>query len=186
MQDILQEPIFHWTLRVFLAALFASAAISKLTSLEEFYGVVRNFRLVPEGVARAIAMVLPVAELAVAVGLLVTAFAVPAAVVAAVLLLGFAVAIGINVLRGRTQIDCGCFRNGMKQRISWAMVGRNIALTAMALGVVALLPTARATGLADLTTGILAGAVLILLYFSVSMLGSMVARTNSTASAKGH
>ena len=94
-------------------------------------------------------------------------------------------AIAINVLRGRTQIDCGCFRNGMKQRISWAMVGRNVLLTAMALGAVALLHLARPAGVPDLAAGMMAGAVLFLLYFSASMLAGLPARQTTTASLKG-
>lgn len=185
MQQLVQEPLLHWALRSFLAALFATAALSKLTGMEEFYGVVRNFRLLPDALARAVAMVLPVAELAVAAGLLITPLAGPAALAAALLLAGFGLAIAINVLRGRTQIDCGCFRNGMKQRISWAMVGRNAVLSAMALAAALALPGARAAGLLDAATGIIAGLVLILLYLSASMLGGLPARRPSTAAVKG-
>lgn len=182
MQQVLQEPLILWALRSFLAVLFAAAAISKLTGIEEFHGVVRNFRLLPEGPSRWVAMILPVVELAVAAGLLIGPLVVPAAIAASALLAGFGLAIMINVLRGRTWIDCGCFRNGMKQRISWVMVGRNAALTAMALGVVALQPLARSAGPVDLVTGAMAGAALVLLYFSASMLGGLPARQNPTSS----
>lgn len=185
MADVLHEPMVVWTLRSFLAALFLTAAVSKLTSLEEFYGVVRNFRLLPDILGRAVAFALPVVELAVAAGLLVTPLALPAAMVAALLLAGFGAAIAINVMRERTWIDCGCFRNGMKQHISWKIVLRNVVLTAMALGVAVLLPATPAGGAADLATGLMAGAVLILLYLSASMLGGMPARQSSTPSMKG-
>lgn len=185
MAAFLHEPLILWTLRSFLAALFATAAISKLAGIEEFYGVVRNFRLLPDWLARAVAMVLPVAELAVAVALLVPALARPAALVAALLLAIFGLAIAINVLRGRTQIDCGCFRGGMKQRISWLVVGRNVLLTGLAVAVAALHPAARPAGLAELATGLIAGAVLMLLYFSVSLLGGLSATQNATSTAKG-
>lgn len=185
MDQVLQEPMFHWALRTFLAVLFAAAAVGKLTAMEEFYGVVRNFRLLPDGPSRIAAMVLPVTELAVAAGLLITPLAVPAALTAAVLLAVFGLAIAINVLRGRTQIDCGCFRNGMKQRISWAMVGRNAVLAVAALGAAALLPLARPAAAPDLAAGMTAGAVLFLLYFSASMLAGMPARKTTTASLKG-
>ena len=185
MEQVLQEPMLHWALRTFLAVMFTAAAIGKLIRLEEFYGVVRNFRLLPDALSRTVAMVLPVVELAVAAGLLITPLAVPAALSAAVLLVVFGLAIAINVLRGRTQIDCGCFRNGIKQRISWAMVGRNVLLTAMALGAVALLPLARPAGVPDLAVGMTAGAVLFLLYFSASMLAGLPARQTTTASLKG-
>lgn len=185
MLEVLHEPLVAWSLRGFLALLFATAAVSKLTGIEEFYGVVRNFRLLPEWAAKPVAFVLPVAELAVAAGLLITPLAVPAAWVAAALLAGFGVAIAINVIRGRTSIDCGCFRNGMKQRISWALVGRNVVLTALALGTVALLPATGASGLADVFVGLIAATVMMLLYFSASMLGGLPARRNATSMSKG-
>lgn len=182
MQAVLSEPLFLWSLRVFLAALFATAAISKLTAMEEFYGVVRNFRLLPDALARPVALALPPVELAVAAGLIVPALALPAALGAAALLAAFGIAIAVNVLRGRTQIDCGCFRDGMRQGINWRMVGRNAALTALALGLAALLPGAPAGGPVDIATGALAGTVLALLYFSASMLGGLSLQQHATNS----
>lgn len=185
MAAILQEPLILWSLRVFLAALFATAAISKLTAVDEFHGVIRNFRLLPEGLTRPVALTLPLVELAVAAGLVATPTAAPAALAAAGLLAIFGLAIAVNVRRGRTSIDCGCFRNGMKQRIGWRMVLRNAGLTALALGLAALLPGARAAAAADLATGALAGLVLALLYFSASFLGGLADRRHATPSMKG-
>lgn len=185
MQEVLQEPLVAWSLRGFLALLFVTAAVSKLTSLEEFYGVVRNFRLLPDWASKGAAFALPVVELAVAAGLLITPLVMPAAWAAAALLAVFGLAIAINVLRGRTQIDCGCFRNGMKQHISWALVGRNIVLTGLALGILALQPGAGASGLADVFVGLMAGLVMMLLYFSASMLGGLTAQQNATSMSKG-
>ena len=185
MQEVLHEPLVTWGLRGFLALLFVTAAVSKLTSLEEFYGVVRNFRLLPDGLSKAVAFVLPIAELAIAAGLLITPLVMPAAWAAAALLAVFGLAIAINVLRGRTQIDCGCFRNGMKQHISWALVGRNIVLTGLALALVGLFPATAAGGLADIFVGLMAGLVMMLLYFSASMLGGLTAQQNATSMSKG-
>lgn len=185
MQQLLHEPLVTWGLRGFLALLFAAAALSKLSALEEFYGVVRNFRLMPDGLAKPVAFVLPVAELAVAAGLLITPLVLPAALAAAALLAVFGLAIAINVLRGRTWIDCGCFRNGMKQQISWSLVGRNVILTGLALALAGLIPTTPAGGLADLFVGLMAGTVMMLLYFSASMLGGIAAQHNANHMSKG-
>jgi predicted cobalt transporter CbtA len=70
----------------------------------------------------------------------------------------------------------------MRQGINWRMVGRNAALTALALGLAALLPGAHAAGPVDIATGALAGTVLALLYFSASMLGSLSLRQHATNS----
>ena len=86
LSAIPHEPLVVWTLRSFLAALFLTAALSKLTAIDEFHGVVRNFRLLPDGLARPVAMVLPVVEMAIAAGLLIGPLARPAALAAAALL----------------------------------------------------------------------------------------------------
>lgn len=185
VEAILHEPLITMAVRVFLALLFATAALSKLSRIEEFYGVVRNFRLLPDGLSRVVAFVLPVVELAVAVGLVIRPLAVPAAVAAAVLLSVFAVALAINVIRGRTYIDCGCFRQGLKQPVSWLLVGRNIVLTALALSVAYLLPSVAPAGLADVLVGLAAGGIAMLLYFSASLLGGLAAAQNSNLSSKG-
>lgn len=185
MEDFLSQPMLLWTLRVFLALLFATAAVSKLRHVEEFYGVVRNFRLVPDAASRVIALALPVVELAVAVGLMVSAIAAPAAMTAAVLLIVFAFALAINVARGRTAIDCGCFRLGLKQQVSWLLVGRNIVLTAMAMIVALQLPVSGASSIAEGLTGLIAGATAMLIYLSASLLGGLTAAQAQNSSAKG-
>lgn len=184
MQDLLHEPLLGWTLRCFLALMFGYAAVSKLGSIEEFYGVVRNFRLLPDALNRPAAVALPVVELAVAAGLLITPLAGPAAITAALLLAVFGLAIAINVVRGRTEIDCGCFRDGMKQRISWLLVGRNVVLTGLAVMAVALVQPVG--GVMNLGTGLMAGAVMMLLYTCLSLLGGMTALQTQTQSRKGH
>lgn len=181
--DLISNPALLLAIRVFLALMFATAALSKLGHAEEFYGVVRNFRILPDGLSRVTALVLPVVELAVAVGLLIGATAVPAAIAAAALLAVFGVAIAINVVRGRTQIDCGCFRNGLKQQIGWALVARNALMTASALVVAGLLPAAAAPALPEALVGMLAGLVAMMLYLSASVLGGL--RATQTAMSKG-
>lgn len=100
--DLVANPAALLAIRVFLALIFATAALSKLGHAEEFYGVVRNFRILPDRLSRVTALALPVVELAVAAGLLIAATAVPAALAAAALLAVFGAALAINVLRGRT------------------------------------------------------------------------------------
>lgn len=185
MEAVLHEPLVTWALRAFLALLFATAAVSKLQHIEEFYGVVRNFRLIPDGPSRVVAFVLPIVELAVAAGLMIAPLAVPAAVTGAALLAGFGVAIAINVIRGRTWIDCGCMRQGMKQQISWMMVLRNVVLTVLALGIVRLLPGTTVAAPLDLFVGLAAGAIAMMLYFSASLLGGIVATQTATNTSKG-
>jgi hypothetical protein len=115
-----------------LALLLAWAAISKLGSLAEFEGTVRNYRLLPRPLVKPAAWLLPPAELAVSLGLAVTSSRPYAAFTATLLLLTFAAAIAINIGRGRSAIDCGCFGGRRDRTLSWFVVARTVALSALA------------------------------------------------------
>jgi hypothetical protein len=39
----------------------------------------------------------------------------------------------VNLARGRSDIDCGCFIGLLRQRISWALVARNLVLAGFGL-----------------------------------------------------
>ncbi|MCK0197909.1 methylamine utilization protein MauE [Ancylobacter sp. 6x-1] len=184
--SILAEPVISIFLRSFLILLFAGAAFSKLRHGEEFFGVVRNFRLMPEWLARPFAAALPWVELATAIGLAVPATAAHAASVAGLLLALFGVAIGINVWRGRTAIDCGCFRGGLKQSVSGRLVLRNAVLAAMAFALAVSVPLGRAPDPLELGLGVVAAALAMLLYLSASLLGHLQgARSNTSLFSKG-
>jgi hypothetical protein len=86
-----------------------------------------------------------------------------------------AVAIGVNLARGRTSIDCGCLGVGRRAPISRWMVGRNVVLAAVVL--LAALPRgARELAALDIVT--IVGALLSLaaLYSAQSAL-TRAART---------
>ena len=116
-----------------LAAIFGAAAVAKLRDLEMFAGVVEQYDLLPRALVRPFARALPVVELAGALGLLLPATRAPAAALLILLLLVFAAAMTINLARGRSEIDCGCFIGVQKQRIGWTLVVRNLALAAFGL-----------------------------------------------------
>jgi uncharacterized membrane protein YphA (DoxX/SURF4 family) len=99
-------------LRLGLAALLITAGALKLRDPAGFAVEVANFQLVP-ALAPYLAATLPVVELVLGVGLLL--FPAPwrraAAVGAAILLVGFAVAVGSAFFR-HINIACGCFGGG--------------------------------------------------------------------------
>jgi hypothetical protein len=115
----------------FLGLVFVRALLHKLGTFEEFAGTVRDYRLVPW--PRAVALALTLAEAAVVIGLLWPATRQIAAVAGAALLAGYALAIGINLWRGRTAIDCGCGVRG--QGISPLHLARNAVLIGFAVPV---------------------------------------------------
>jgi thiol-disulfide isomerase/thioredoxin len=93
--------------RLLLAAVLAVAALAKLADREGTRQAVVAFGA-PRSVAAPLALVLPAAELAVAVLLLPGATALAGALGALVLLLLFTAAIALNLVRGR-EPECHCF-----------------------------------------------------------------------------
>ncbi len=129
----LSDPALQWTLALLLAGMWATAAWGKLAHRDAFRGMLHNYRMLPEAVEAPVATALPVLELLVALSLLLPPLRAAAAVASALLLLLFATAMAINILRGRTEIDCGCFVGATRQRIGWSLVVRNLLLALAAL-----------------------------------------------------
>ena len=131
------DPAFSLLALLLLAAVFAAAAVAKLREPDVFAGVVEQYGLLPRVLVRPFAYALPVVELAAALGLLLPVSRAPAAALLILLLLGFAAAMAINLARGRSDIDCGCFIGVQKQRISWTLVVRNLVLAGFGLTLLA-------------------------------------------------
>jgi hypothetical protein len=124
-----------WSARLAIAAIFLEAAQHALSDRQEFAGVVAAYRIAPVSWAEAVGAVLPGMQIVAAVALMVPRLAAPGAWLALALLLLFTAAITLNLRRGRTHIDCGC--GGDSQRISTALVMRNLVLTAGVAGTLA-------------------------------------------------
>lgn len=121
--------------RFFLAFVFIVAGASKLTETDEFERAIVNYRLLPRRFSRPVAVWLPRAELGAGVLLVLGVALVPAAYAVAVLLLAFTAAVSINLLRGK-EMSCNCFGASTPEKMTWLTVGRNLALSGMALGVI--------------------------------------------------
>src|SRR5690349_7536129 len=110
--------------RVLLALVFLVAGLAKLTDLAGSRQALRDFG-VPAFLAPSFGVLLPLAELAVAVALLPTSSAWWGAVGALALLLIFVTGIGYNLARGRTP-DCHCFGQLHSAPAGWSTLIRNL------------------------------------------------------------
>jgi uncharacterized membrane protein len=165
------DPTIHWTISAALALIFAASAAMKFIDLNEFRGAVENYRIVPEQLSGLIAIAVPFAEIVGALGLLLPATHRDAAILLSILLIVFSASIAINLLRGRRNIDCGCFGPMLRQQLSWWLPARNLALIAM-LAIVILPAHARSLTLLDLATIALAATTLALLYSAANYLAA--------------
>lgn len=128
------------TLRTALALLFAVAAGHKLGDLRRFRATLDAYRLLPASLLSMVASGLPGVEAGVACALVVPRLRAAALLASAALLLVYAAAIGVNLARGRRDIDCGCAGPGVRRPIGEWLVARNVAVAAVAL--VACVPVA--------------------------------------------
>jgi peroxiredoxin len=117
-------------LRLLLSAVFAIAGIAKLADRTGSARMVRGFGL-PAPWAPALGLFLPLAELVTALALIPVSSARYGALAALGLLVAFSVAIGANLVRGRTP-DCHCFGQIHSAPAGWATLARNGALAVAA------------------------------------------------------
>jgi uncharacterized membrane protein YphA (DoxX/SURF4 family) len=128
-------------LRWILAGIFLRSGLSKTGGLAEFRTAVGNYRLLPAALVAPVAITLPFAEIGGAVLLIVGVLPVIVAALLAALLVVFAVAIAVNLSRGRV-FDCGCGGTVAPQLISWRHVVTDLVLAAVAAAVAIVLPAA--------------------------------------------
>lgn len=153
-----------------LAAIFGAAGPPKLLARDTFAGVLANYRLLPDPLVAPTALLLPCLEIAVALGLLIPATRAVAASGAGFLLLLFAVAMAVNLLRGRSDIDCGCAIGRLRERIGWPLVARNLLLAVVAFLLVIGTPATRALGWLDAITLAATVATALLLHAAAGRL----------------
>lgn len=162
------------TSRYVVALILLTAAIPKLGDRREFARAVGNYDLLPRSFVGPVAAWLPRLELVCALALLLGIAVGTVAAAAGALLVAFALAITVNLVRGR-QIDCGCSGTIAPRRIGWALVAGDLALAGMA-ATVALADPGVLTVLAPETTTTLSSedGVAIAMFAAVLTLGYLV------------
>jgi len=113
-----------------LALVFARSAAHKIAEFSFFSATLGEYRLLPALFVGPAAITLTASEIAAIATLLFPETRTAGAGIAMFLLSLYAVAMSINLQRGRYRIDCGC--GGPGQMISWPLVARNISLAGVA------------------------------------------------------
>jgi hypothetical protein len=154
-------------LAIALAVLFAAAAVHKLRQRTRFEAQLAEYRLMPAVLVAPAARVLAGLELAAGILLLAPPFRGYGGALAAALLVAYAAAIGINLARGRSYIDCGC--GDTPQLLSPWLLLRNGVLAVGAVAV-AMPGTERALGWIDWAVALAALLVLMITHAAVEQL----------------
>jgi uncharacterized membrane protein YphA (DoxX/SURF4 family) len=159
-----------WVARTVLGVTFLISGAAKLRSGQAFTHAVADYRILPPPLVQPVAVALPSAELVLVAALLSGWHVREAAWASILLLLVFAVAVGVNLRRDR-RLPCFCFGTSGDDMIGWSTFARQALLMGMALPQLRL--SRPAVGLVP--TGICAGD-------AASLLGAAAAITVIVAS----
>ena len=127
------DPFIQVSASYALAVLWLAGAAHKMTSFSAFLAAVGEYRVAPHVLALPSAMLVVGLETVLGIALLTPIGRSMALVGSAGLLMLYAAAIGLNLLRGRRHIDCGCMGPALRQPLRAWLVWRNLALAAGAL-----------------------------------------------------
>ncbi|MCA8479486.1 MULTISPECIES: MauE/DoxX family redox-associated membrane protein [Burkholderia] len=139
------DPVLATSAQAGAAAVVLLGAIAKLRAPVAFRDAVAGYRLLPDALVAPAALAIPLVEALGAAALLFPATRTAAAIGLIALLIAFAAALAANILRGRTDIDCGCTGlagvravpgaaasgDGTPRRIGWLHVARVLLLVAL-------------------------------------------------------
>jgi Methylamine utilisation protein MauE len=176
------DPAASWTISIALAVVFGASATIKFADFAEFRAAVANYRVGPEILITPAAILIPMAETFGAVGILIPSTHNAGAAVLLALLAIFTIAIVINLMRGRLNVDCGCFGPALRQPLSWCLPGRNAIL--MALAALAMPPSnGRTVTALDIATIAFGAATIVLLYLAANYLLANLPRLRALETA---
>lgn len=150
------------------------AGIPKIRDRQGLLRSVRGYRLLPAPIEEAASFVLPWIEIVLGAALITGIAGQYAAAFATVLFACFCAGLSINLLRGRRDLDCGCFAFGSHEvpRIGWFHALRAAALTLVAAGL-AVFPTGT-TSVAEHILAVALAALLLLTVVTTAQLRSIV------------
>ena len=170
------DPAVGLLVTVTIALLFGSASVHKLRDLNRFEEIFAAYGVLTFISRWKLSWMVPLLELAVAVGLLFDTTRMLAAAVGAGLLLVYAAAIGVNLKRGRRDLACGCGGPNDRSPIAPWMLGRNTALALLLLGGAWVPWTSRQLVFTDAVTVVFGLGTLALVYLCVDQMMSYLQR----------
>ena len=141
MNQIMIDPVVDIVIRGAFALLFALAGLEKFHDRATFQFQLEEYQLLPKQLVPVAAIGVISAEIIIAIALLLPS-SIYGVVMGTTLLMVYATAICINLIRGRTWMDCGCL-GSTGEGLSYWLVTRNLGLTSGLL--LLLLPTAART-----------------------------------------
>jgi hypothetical protein len=127
------DPVITVIISICMSMLFGVAAMHKLKAPAVFRAAMDDYQLIQSNLLGITSILLIFMELSSAVMVLIPLTQSTGLLIMAVLLFLYASGIGINLYRGRPDIDCGCNGPATTQALSWWLVGRNLVFLGLVL-----------------------------------------------------
>lgn len=154
---------------LFCALLFGVSGLRKLGRRIYYARLVDTWLPFGPVAARALATGLGGVEIGIALALCLNSTRVAGAVAAVALLLIYLAGLASALLRGRSDLDCGCGGSKADERIGWNLVLRNLLLALLAATPL-LFPTTARFEVSELALALIAAIVFQLLYAGLEAL----------------
>lgn len=158
------DPVYSLIVAILVAFVFAHAATHKVMDYTRHVAIVADYQVMPAQFVQLLAPLVIILEFAAAILVLLPVTRPMGLILAAGLLIAYLFSIGLNLLHGRTSIDCGCGWGSQKHPISGWLLIRNLLFIAAILS--AFLPLAnRSLHLMDWVLVAFASSAVIAVYY---------------------
>jgi uncharacterized membrane protein YphA (DoxX/SURF4 family) len=147
----MSNPIIESIALTIIAFIFLAGSVRKLADLGSFEQAIASYELTNDAITWSLSRLIPILELSAGSILLIPTMRETGALIAIGLLVFVTAAVVINLLRGRTELSCGCGGFEEDQPISWNLVLRNLTLIGL-VGLAFLGKTETAFSWLDLVT----------------------------------
>ena len=153
-----------------VAGILGVSGWHKLRNPLYYQVIIQNYVKLGDTQASLINRILGVSELALATMLLIAPLAQYAAIASSLLLFAYLLLLGLQLIRGKADMDCGCSGPAAEgQKISSWLLFRNAALIAL-VSTAIFYPVTYGVGLQSWMVGILSGSFLLAIYFLTEQL----------------
>ncbi|MFJ8516171.1 MauE/DoxX family redox-associated membrane protein [Lysinibacillus xylanilyticus] len=120
--------IYILVIRNIFALIFLTSSISKIKNYEDHVFSIIEYKIIPTKYVRKYAVIDITLEILLGLAFLIGMYIKYAFVGSTLILAIYTIVISINVIKGRTDIDCGCGGIVGAHKLSWMLVYRNLIL----------------------------------------------------------
>jgi len=117
---------------VLVGVVLAVSGFSKWMNLTWFAQTLLKYKMLPRAAVKILALLLPAVEVVLGLLVILKRQWLWPGYAAVLLFIFFSIAVVVNLVRGRTQLPCGCSGFRKKAKIGWRAIARNAGLCGLA------------------------------------------------------